>query len=230
MLGHALAEENIPIWFWLFNISSALIDPVVFCISQTRAIAPLTQQVVDHMFDRMGYYSQEILPTDRTIVDRFKSWVFSPLERDCVQVTALRVACLLSYSCVQMQLTRFTERFVLTVTPWILRAKFADSNMGITPINLEIKICYKEEQLRCKSLFGHYLRWRFWKQNLVCNSSDNRQVRVETRLLSAACIPSTALADMESNSKNIVRKFSRSCSEGESRDGRWGRGLWITCE
>lgn len=200
MLGPALVEENIPIRFWLFNISSALIDPVVFCLSQTCAIAPLTQQVVDHMLDRIGYYSQEISPTDKTIVDKFKSvGFFLSRERDCVQVTALRVACLLSCSHVQIQPTQFTERFVLTVTHRILRAKFADSSMGTTPINLATKICYKEDQLRCKSLFGHYLRWRCCKQNLVHNSSDNRQVRLETHLLSAACIPSTTLADMESN-------------------------------
>lgn len=173
------------------------------------------------MLDRMGYDSQEILPTVKTIVDRFKSWGFFSLERDCVQVSAVRVLCLLSCSRVQIQPPWFTERCVLTVTHWILRAKFADSSMGITPINLATKICYKEEQLRCKSLFGLYLRWRFCKQNLVHNSSDNRQVRVEICLLSAVHIPSTALADMKSNSKNIVRKFSRSCSEGkaEMRDG-----------
>lgn len=158
MQGSALAEENITIHLWLFNISSTLIDPVMFCISQKHAIAPLTQQVVDHMLDRMVYYSQEILTADKTIVDRFKSlWLFFffSLERDCVQVTTLRVACLLSCSRIQIQPTRFTERFVLTITCWILRAKIADSSTGITPINLAIKICYKEEHLRCKSLFGH---------------------------------------------------------------------------
>lgn len=66
MLSPANAEENIPIHFWLFNISSALIDPVVFCISQSHTIASLTQQVVDHMLNRMGYNSQEILQTDKT--------------------------------------------------------------------------------------------------------------------------------------------------------------------
>lgn len=77
MQGSALAEENITIHLWLFNISSTLIDPVMFCISQKHAIAPLTQQVVDHMLDRMVYYSQEILTADKTIVDRFKSlWLF----------------------------------------------------------------------------------------------------------------------------------------------------------
>lgn len=75
MLGLAQAEKNIPMHFWLFNIFSALIDPTVFCISQRHVIAPLTQQVVDHMLGRMGQYLQEILPTVKTIVDRFRSFV-----------------------------------------------------------------------------------------------------------------------------------------------------------
>lgn len=53
MLGLAWAEKNIPIHFWLFNIFAALIDPTVFCISQRHVFAPLTQQVADHMLDRM---------------------------------------------------------------------------------------------------------------------------------------------------------------------------------
>lgn len=61
MLGPALVKENIPIHFWFFNISSALTDTVVFSVSQTHAIAPLTQQVVDHMFDRMGYFKKSCL-------------------------------------------------------------------------------------------------------------------------------------------------------------------------
>lgn len=72
MLGPALTGENLPTYFWLLSISSAFIDPVVFCISQTRAAARLTQQVVDHMLNRTGYFSQEILSPDKTIVDRFK--------------------------------------------------------------------------------------------------------------------------------------------------------------
>lgn len=144
------------IYFWLLNISSAFIDPVALCISQTRATARLTQRVVDHMLNRTGYFSQEILSPDKTIVDRFKScWVFLfSLERDCVRVSALRVLCLLSCSHVQIQPTQF----VPTVTRWILRATTADSHTGIKPINLATDICYNEGELRSESCFGLCLR------------------------------------------------------------------------
>jgi len=89
--------------------------------------------------------------------------------------------------------------------------------MGIIPTNLAAKICYKEDQLRCKSLFGHYLRWRFCKQILAHSSSDNRQVRVETHLFSVACSPSTALADVESNQKILSENFVDHVQEGKQR-------------
>lgn len=43
-------------------------------------------------------------------------------------------------------------------------------------------------------------------------------MRLETCLLSVACILSTALAEMESNSENIAIKFSRSYSEGKKTE------------
>lgn len=77
-------ERKFQYTFWLLNISSAFIDPVVFCISQTRATARLTQQVVDHMLNRTGYFSPEILSPDKAIVDRFKGCCFFPSrERLC---------------------------------------------------------------------------------------------------------------------------------------------------
>lgn len=170
------------------------------------------------MLNRTGYFSQEILSPDKTIVDSFKSCCFFSLERDCLQVAAVRVLCLLSWSHVQIQ----PPQLVPTVTRWILRATTADSLSGIKPINLANNICYKEDQLRSESLFGLYWRWRFYKQNLVHNSSGSRQVTGETSLLSAACIPLSASADVESNSKNIVRKFRRSCSGGKAEMGGVG--------
>lgn len=79
MLSPALTEESIPIHFWSFSTSCALIDPVVYCISQTHAIASLTQRVANHILDRMRYNLQEILPTDKTTIDRFRG-----CERLCV--------------------------------------------------------------------------------------------------------------------------------------------------
>lgn len=72
MLGPALTGENMPIYFWLLNISSAFIDPVALCISQTRATARLTQRVVDHMLNRTGYFSQEILSPVKPLLTDLK--------------------------------------------------------------------------------------------------------------------------------------------------------------
>lgn len=72
MLGPALTGDHSN----TLLVVEHFIDPVVFCISQTCAAARLTQQVVDHMLNRTGYFSQEILSPDKTIVDRFKSCCF----------------------------------------------------------------------------------------------------------------------------------------------------------
>lgn len=216
MLGPALTGEIIPMHFWLLNISSAFIDPVLFCISQTRAAARLTQQVVDHMLNRTGPFSQEILSPDKTIVDRFKSCCFFSRERLCAS------SCTESSVFIVLQSRSDPAHSVCSVTRWILRATTADPLTGIQPINLANNICYKGDQLRSESLFGLYLRLRLCKQNSVYNSSDSRRATVETPLLSAACIPLTASADVESNLKYIVRKFSRSCSGGKAEMGDVG--------
>lgn len=90
MLGPVLVEENIPIHFCFFNISSALIGTVVLSISQTHAIAPLTRQVVDHMLDRMGYYKKSCLLIKSLLTDLKVGFFFS---LECMQVTALRITC-----------------------------------------------------------------------------------------------------------------------------------------
>lgn len=163
----------------------------------------------------------------KPLLTDLKVVVFFPPERDCVQVAARRVLCLLSCSHVRIQPTQF----VPTVTRWILRATTADSLPGIKPINLANNICHKEDQMRPESLFGLYLGWRFCKQNLVHDSSDGGRATAETPLLSLLPLfPSQHQQTWKLIQKILSENLVDHAQEGKKRWEVWERimhHMWV---